>query len=433
MLIKSLMGWFAAGALAMLSACSTPCDRPGGLCAPIEPNTSVAPAQPRVIAVQEPVVPEAEVETMAVDAPPGAVAAHPHAADLPTAVPAAVPAAAGSKPATRIALLLPTRSDALGPPAGALRAGFMAAYERDRSGFVVNLIETGDSAQDVLAAYTDALAQNDMVVGPLARSAVSAIAAAGVAVSKPTIALNHPEGRGTNAALPHNMLVMGLSIEDEARQVAQWAASEHPGARALVVAGANAWQRRIANAFAAQWKQLGNQSQTVELTASNGYLSESGIAQLKSRVDADQPALLFTALDADQLRQVRASLGSNVPAYGTSSVNPGTEPGTALAELDGVRLLDLPWEVQPDHPAVMVYPRWNASRRTLDLDRLYALGIDAFRVAREISLHPGASFTMDGVTGRLSVSFGDGPARFERVQPTAVYQGGTFKPSDSVN
>jgi outer membrane PBP1 activator LpoA protein len=424
MLIKSLKGLFAAGALTMLGACSTPCDRPGGLCAPIEPNTSVAPVAPRAPEPVAPLIPEAEVETMPVDAPPGVAGAQPRAAD-----PAAI---ADSKAPTRIGLLLPTRSDALGPPAGALRAGFMAAYERDRTGIDVTLIDTGDSPQDVLAAYSAALEQNDIVVGPLARSAVSAIANAGVAVAKPTIALNHPDARGSGAALPHNLLVMGLSIEDEARQVAQWAASEHPGARALVVSGANAWQRRIANAFAAQWKQLGNQSQTVELAASNGYLSESGIFQLKSRVDADLPTLLFTALDADQLRQVRASLGSNLPVYGTSSVNPGTEPGTALAELDGVRLLDLPWEVQPDHPAVMVYPRWNASRRTLDLDRLYALGIDAFRVAREIALHPGTPFTMDGVTGRLSVSFGDGPARFERVQPTAVYQGGSFKPSSGV-
>ncbi|NHZ43191.1 LppC family lipoprotein [Massilia sp. CCM 8693] len=391
------------------------------MCAPIEPNTSVAPVPQRAPDIIAPVIPEAEVETMPVDAPPGASVpgANPRAADL----------AVDSKPVTRIGLLLPTRSDALGPPAGALRAGFMAAYERDRTGFEVNLIDTGDSPQDVLAAYSTALEQNDIVVGPLARSAVSAIAGAGVAVSKPTIALNHPEGRGTGGALPHKLLVMGLSIEDEARQVAQWAATEHPGARALVVSGSSAWQRRIASAFAAQWKQLGNESQTMELAASNGYLSESGISQLRNRVDAEQPTLLFTALDADQLRQVRSSIGTSVPAYGTSSVNPGTEPGNALAELDGVRLLDLPWEVQPDHPAVMVYPRWNGSRRTLDLDRLYALGIDAFRVAREITLHPGAPFTMDGVTGRLSVSFGDGPARFERIQPTAVYQGGSFKPS----
>jgi outer membrane PBP1 activator LpoA protein len=74
----------------------------------------------------------------------------------------------------------------------------------------------------------------------------------------------------------------------------------------------------------------------------------------------------------------------------------------------------------------MVYPRWNTGGRALDIDRLYALGIDAFRLAREITLHPGAEFQLDGVTGRLSGSFGNGPARFERVQPAAVYQAGTF-------
>jgi hypothetical protein len=31
------------------------------------------------------------------------------------------------------------------------------------------------------------------------------------------------------------------------------------------------------------------------------------------------------------------------------------------------------------------------------------------------------------VTGRLDVSFGHGPARFRRVQPTAVFQGGAFE------
>ena len=54
----------------------------------------------------------------------------------------------------------------------------------------------------------------------------------------------------------------------------------------------------------------------------------------------------------------------------------------------GVRLLDLPWEVQPGHTAAMAYPRWVApagASQTLDMDRLYALGIDAFRIAREIS------------------------------------------------
>jgi outer membrane PBP1 activator LpoA protein len=411
MLNKSLKGLVAAlagVAVLALAGCSTPCDAPGRLCAPIDSITSPLPpahvrAEPPARRADQPQPEPAQAQTMPVEQPE----------------------AAPNRRNTRIGLMLPLRSEALGAPADALRAGFMAAYERDPTGFTVNLIETGDSAQDTLNAYAAALQQNDIVVGPLARPAVSALAASSL-VKKPTIALNHPEARPRAGALPPQMLVIGLSIEDEARQVADWAGAEHPGGTAMIISGASAWQRRIAASFAARWKQLGHAAQTVVLTDSNGYLSEAALGQLRSQVDADRPTLLFTALDASQVGQVRGVLGADLPCYGASSVNPGSEPGTAMAELDGLRLLDLPWEVQPSHQAVMVYPRWNTGGRALDMDRLYALGIDAFRVAREIALRSGADFQLDGVTGQLSVSFGNGPARFERIQPAAVYQDGVF-------
>jgi outer membrane PBP1 activator LpoA protein len=273
-------------------------------------------------------------------------------------------------------------------------------------------------------------------------------------VRKPTIALNHPEALPGAAALPAQMLVIGLSIEDEARQVANWAGAEHAGGMALIISGSSAWQRRIAASFAARWKQLGYPSQMLVLADSNGYLSEAALGQLRAQLDAAAPALLFAALDPSQAGQVRGALGPDLPVYGTSSVNPGTNagadsgmnaganagadsgtnagaesaanPGAAMAELNGLRLLDLPWEIDSAHPAVMAYPRWSGAAHTLDMDRLYALGIDAYRVAREIALRPGADFVLDGVTGRLSVSFGNGPARFERIEPAALYQGGGF-------
>ncbi|MFL6657022.1 MAG: penicillin-binding protein activator [Massilia sp.] len=402
------------GLLALLAACSTPCDAPGGLCAPLQPNTSSVPAHPRaaeapVQVVQEPRIPPAKVETAAID--------------MPGATPLATAPATGTP--IRIALLLPMKSDTLGPPADALRAGFMAGYERDRTGFIVNLIETGGSPEEALDAFLAAQKDNDIIVGPLARPAVSAVAVSG-AVSKPTVALNHPEGRG-EGAIPPQMVVIGLSIEDEARQVADWAAAEYPGANALIVSGTSSWQRRIAGAFSAQWKQSHGKVQLAELGASNGYLSEAGINQLKLRVDTERPTLIFAALDADQLRQVRNMLGPEIPMFGTSSVNPGSEPGSALADFDGVRLLDMPWQVQRDNAAVMVYPRWQGGNHTLDMERLYALGIDAYRVARQLALSPGAPFQMDGVTGHLSLSYEGGRAHFSRAASDALVQGGAFK------
>lgn len=324
----------------------------------------------------------------------------------------------------RIGLILPLRSEALGAPAESVKAGFMAAHEREPAGFTVNIIETSDSSDETLDAYMAAKKDNDILVGPLARSAVSAVAVSGT-VSKPTIALNHPEGRSSDSPIPPNMIVIGLSIEDEARQVANWAAAEHPRATALIVSGSSAWQRRIAAAFAQQWKQLGNTSQVVELPGANGYLQDDGVSQLKQKIDTELPVLMFAALDADQLRQVRTNIGSALPLYGTSSINPGRDTGNAMMELDGVRLLDLPWHVRADQPSVTQYPR--VARSSLDMDRLYALGIDAYRVAREVALKPGAAFQMDGVTGRLVLKYSQGAARFERIQPAVVYQGGAFK------
>jgi outer membrane PBP1 activator LpoA protein len=124
----------------------------------------------------------------------------------------------------------------------------------------------------------------------------------------------------------------------------------------------------------------------------------------------------------------------DVPIYGTSSLNPGRSrlmPGT---EMDGVRLLDLPWQIQRDHPAVMVYPQLTPDterKPDADMERLYALGIDAYRVAREIARQqdrPATRFRLDGVTGQLNVSFGDGTARFERREMQAVYKNGVPVP-----
>lgn len=434
MLAKCLSMLLFLAASAILGGCATPCDASrdarGRLCAPVSSITSAPLAAPRAAE------PEREAEMEAQPARAYGVAS-PENAPLPDAYPgsnARVPAERSSAALVRIGLLLPMHSETLGPPAQALRAGFMAAYQREPDGLIVSLIETGGAAREVLASYAQAQEQQDIIVGPLARAAVTALAASAL-VRKPTIALNHPEGLAQAAfdALPPALLMIGLSLEEEARQVAAWAASEQPQAHAVIVAGGAPWQRRIAQAYAAECERIGLAAETVDLSTLNGNLSDGQLEELDARLQADSsdtaPALLLAALDADQARQLRAVLGNRITLYGTSSLNPGH--GKSAVELDGTRLLDLPWLLQPDHAAVMTYARPEVSgesERNADMERLYALGIDAFRIAREIALHPAARFELDGVTGRLSVSFGQGPARFERAGQAAVYEDGALTP-----
>jgi outer membrane PBP1 activator LpoA protein len=380
---------------------------------------AVRPAVPPV--PPPPAEPEEEsAQTFSVESPD--VAPAPDTVAVPA--PGAAEAAPGSP--VRIALMLPLHSESLGVAAQFVRDGFMAAYERDGAGFTVSVIETGGPGEDVAVAYAQAQEQQDIVVGPLSRSAVTAVASGGK-VRKPTIALNRPEG---SATLPPQMLAIGLSIEDEAHDVAVWAAGEQPGTAALILSAGSPWQKRIASAFAAQWRQQGRSPQTVEMSAANGYLSDAELVQLRARVQNEAPALIFAALDADQVRQVRVALGplgANIPVYGTSSLNPGMGFSGPAPELDGVRLLDVPWQVRRDDPAVMVYPQPVANGEaspTADMQRLYALGIDAFRVAREIALHPASRFNLDGVTGKLLISFGQGQAQFERTEQTVIYRDG---------
>lgn len=428
--MKRMKWWPLCILAALVSACSTPfCNTPDGLCAPSTANTSavpmpvVTPPAPAPISAPSaaPVVAEPE---------PEAQGAQVFAIQLP-------PPASGGTSATsrnsgtpvRIALLLPLQAEALAQAAGAVRDGVLAAWQREPDNITVTAIATSDVPQDVLYSYAHAVQQYDMVIGPLSRAAVGTLADS-VLVTRPTIALNLPEGHGSTSTLPPLMLAMGLSLEEEARQLARRALRDGVTASASILSTTTAWQRRVASAFADQWQDDGKVANIEELGTPDGEISEAEILQWYARLRTERPGLLFSAMGAEQTRRVLALLADADAAepdpvlpqlrlYGTSALN----NGSALPVLNGVRLLDLPWRLQPDHAAVMSYPH-PASAIGPDLERLYALGIDAYRVARAISRQPDGVIRLDGVTGQLSVDFGHGPAHFERQEAMAEFRNG---------
>lgn len=443
MLIKSLKPLGIGLAAVLFSGCTTVSLDEPRLCAPgetktstgvciaeVNPATGRAPARaaapapaPRVMSEPEPAAP---VQTAPIDlygepsqaAPPAGQAA-PATQNAQDAQGSLSPAPAGT---IRVALLLPMRSPSLGAAAESVRAGFMASVERDGAGFQTDLIATGDDPAEAVDAYARAAATHDLIVGPLARPAVDALVSSGK-VTRPTILLNHPEQA---TQLPSLALEAGLSLEDEARQAAEWAARDFPHGRAVILTGNAAWAQRAATAFEARWSELGHTSQRISLPSSEGRVEPSAIAMLKTRLGVDAPELLFSALDLPELSQVRAQTGGAIPFYGIGPSNPGRGAGMGRAVLNGLRLVDVPWLVQPDNPAVMVYPRPADQDQPLYMGRLYALGIDAFLVAHELALHPGGAFRIDGVTGQLSVDAGAQQPHLQRREATAVYHDGNF-------
>jgi outer membrane PBP1 activator LpoA protein len=69
-----------------------------------------------------------------------------------------------------------------------------------------------------------------------------------------------------------------------------------------------------------------------------------------------------------------------------------------------VRFLDIPWLLQPDHPAVISYARSDALHGELARERFYALGIDAYRLVQELLKPYQTMEPLDGVTGTITLN-----------------------------
>lgn len=299
-----------------------------------------------------------------------------------------VPQAAAQSP--HIALLLPTRSKVYARHAGALREGFLAAAKtRGKTLLPVREYPVDGDAADALKNFRAAVnAGARVIVGPLTRDAVTALAF-GEPVPVPTLALNTPDQTGR---APENLFMLSLQVESEARQAAQLAFRENRR-KAQIISGANAVHKRMQIAFAGEFSRLG------------GTILAEGIAPDLARIKTSirpEADMVFLALDHDEARAVCAYLGA-LPVYATSGVYAGERGPLAAFDLANVSFVDMPWLIEPDHPAVMVYPRPEPG--SAEFERLYALGIDAWRIA-QLLLAGERHLKLDGVTGELTLGPG---------------------------
>jgi hypothetical protein len=162
------------------------------------------------------------------------------------------------------------------------------------------------------------------------------------------------------------------------------------------VSADSALMQRIQRAFVDEFTRLGG-----ALVAEYAFTRDPpGLARIKEAAGLGVADMAFLALDFPQARLARPYLDP-LALYATSQVNPGAMGPLAGFDLAGVRFLDMPWLLQPEHPAVMIYPR-ALYQEAADRERLYALGIDAFRVAGAL-LAGDASMEIDGVTGRITL------------------------------
>ena len=283
----------------------------------------------------------------------------------------------------------------------------------DTSGTLVEISISEQLVLDVsniLAAYQAALSKGArVIVGPLTKNAVGALADSDITLV-PTLALSVPDIEIARA----NLYLFGLSLDAETRQLAQFVA--HEGRHSvLVLYSANSFGKRLQATFSDEWLRLGGQ-----ILEQSSIGAGTDFKALHERVAALQPDAIFLATNAHEAQRVRPYLFETIPLYATSQVFRAGNEANRTLDLDGVRFLDMPWLLQPDHPAVMVYPRAERALGT-DGERLYAMGIDAFRLAQLFfrGEMPTSGLVLDGVTGQISLGANH---QFTRELSTAEFQ-----------
>ena len=344
-----------------------------------------------------------------------------------------------------IALMLPLSGN-LASSGKAVREGFMAAYYQSlQRGYEVpriSIIDT-NSAGSLELAYGDALAlEAEWVVGPLDKKQVNELAKL-QRLPLPTLALNYSDHEAM-AKQPDDLFQYGLSAEDEARLIAERAYTQGHR-RVLALAPDNSWGKRIYSVFEQHWLSLGgsvagqqfykqrkdyNPDIKALLNVDDSQKRYSVIRRLmresmefepRRRQDADWVFLLALPKQGRQIRPMfDFNFAGDLPIYSTSHIFSGKSNRKKDVDLNGIQFTDLPWlleksalkqEIEKNHP-----------RAKGGYARLYAMGVDAFRLyprLKQLSALPHSKIF--GVTGDLSM---DTEGKIHREMPFAIFNRG---------
>ena len=330
----------------------------------------------------------------------------------------------------QVALLMPLNSRYQGE-AEAFSSGVLFMHESDNhpNQPTIKLYDTGLAHQEIRAIYEKAIAEGaDFVIGPLGRQAIDQLVS-DKRFPVPTLLIGHPTQPASGSP---NVYQLGMAPEQDGVQLARraYAAGYR---RALVIFAASDWGRRVSNATRNDWTRLGGKvvsQAAVPVTSDHSaqairrlfHLDHSAAraAALKKvlthrlpfkaiprrRQDVDVIFLFCSRTQAQVINpQIDFLYGHDLPVFSTSHLYHGTQDRLTDLDLDGIILGDMPWILGSNGPrAFRAGGRNNPNTyRGTPLDRLFALGMDAYALSsRIIALRAIPEARYAGFSGQLS-------------------------------
>ncbi len=328
--------------------------------------------------------------------------------------------------ANKIAILLPLEGK-FAKAAAAIKEGILMAHFRQQQPgkpspelLFLNseVINTPIQLQAILSEQ-----KVDLVIGPLSKDYVTTLASDGH-ISTPILALNYADDQNREG-----FYQFGLSTDDEAKQIAAQAWND--GIRnAAILTPKSKWGEKVETAFREHFSALGgnivtahNFGATEEFSADIGTFLGTDISkerykkvrqaiytrkiEFEEHRRQDIDAIILTALpnDARQLTPILAfNFAGDLPIYATSHLFSGSNDPIQDQDLNRIKFLGTPWSLKPpsQNKVLISQQRTDTNSR---FGRLYALGLDAYRIypyLQQLSALPGTE--IDGETGKLSIS-----------------------------
>jgi outer membrane PBP1 activator LpoA protein len=345
----------------------------------------------------------------------------------------------------QLALMLPL-SGKYARAGKTIRDGFLSAYYNilENEGITAPLHIYDTNGADIGGLYQQAVAGGaEIVIGPLRKENLATLAAL-PHLDTPLIGLNYLSDSAQAAVPAHNKLLQfGLSVDDEARQIAQRAWLE--GHRsALLITPDTKWAATAREAFHKYWTELGGRL----ISATPYSLKQTDFSaivrpallldQSKQRRDKLRRTLgknlemteqrrqdidmIFIIAYPNQGRQLKPTLdfyyAGDLATYATSHIYTGTDNPRRNRDLEGIRFSAMPWTI-PGTVSDKLKP--TATLRST-YRNLFALGVDAYQLhqwADMMRAYPQTPFF--GHTGTLTLGDND---RIQHSYPWAeFYQG----------
>lgn len=332
----------------------------------------------------------------------------------------------------KITLLLPLTSD-YAQAAAAVRDGFLAmdAANRNPDKPKISVIDIGTDPKQAIAAYEAAVKDGThLIVGPLGLEAVDNIVKK-TSLEVPTLLLSHATDEIDSGK---TVFQFGLTPEQEAIQAAERAWLDGRRQAALLYPN-TALGRRLQTSFVATWQRLGGivVSEQEYLSGQSDYSepvkrllnivqSEArkerleNLAKMKLKFEArprEDIDFIFLAADARHARLIKPQLSyhraTRVPVYATSYVFTGRGDPNLDTDLNGILFGDMPWMLVGDGRVAelraSLQPNWPHAHS--GLDRLFALGVDAYAVIPYLNrLNSENAARFGGMTSGLSLERG---------------------------